>query len=344
MMKDATPQAEFPEMRQLPLFRLTFAELSEALGGPGRARAVFRMLQAGEDPFQALEPGPRARLWAATRPTQLAEMAHRDLEDGVTKLCFRLADGLAVESVIIQEARYVTACLSTQVGCARGCRFCVTGSLGLLRNLKTEEMLFQVFRARRVAKALGLSLRNLVFMGMGEPLDNLSELRRTLAILTDHRALGFGPRHLTVSTVGPSPKQIQSLSSLNCRIAWSLHAADDRLRRELVQSQSHSVQALRDAFAEALAGRSLFVEICLIDGVNDDEAALSAILQLFDGFVGELRFNLLPVNPGQGFRPSPPHRVAAFKAGLRAAGYFASTRALRGASQEAACGQLAARL
>ena len=339
--------------------------LAELLGGPGRSQAVFRALRAGRDPLApgVLADGARARLAERTSLERLARRADSRAQDGTHKLLLGLGDGRAVEMVLIPEPRRTTVCVSTQVGCARGCTFCLTATMGLVRSLKVEEIVAQVFEALGVAAASDLApVRNLVFMGMGEPLDNLEAVRGALAVLCDNRGFGFGPRHVTVSTVGPSPQAVRSAAGLPAQLAWSLHAADDQLRRRLVPTQRHPVAALRDAFAEVVFGRALFVEITLIDGENDGPEHAEAAARLFEGFPAEVRFNLLPMNSrdpsGAGSRttagprpaerddtpdraPSPPLRVSTFREVLAAAGYFASVRAARGEDQHSACGQLA---
>ena len=133
-------------------------------------------------------------------------------------------------------------------------------------------------------------------MGMGEPLDNWPAVQRAIDVLTDDRAFGFGARHVTVSTVGPTPRSIARLADCPVRIAWSLHAARDSTRRELVQTQRHSVTELLRAFSDLFRNRKdpLFVELTLIDGVNDRVEDAEAILRLFEGFPSEVRFNALP--------------------------------------------------
>ncbi len=311
---------------------------------------VFRSLAEGRDPFadQALPRGLRERLREAVRPSRLRERARQRSTDGTAKLLLEWErDGAAdaVEAVLIPEVSRTTLCVSSQVGCRRGCVFCRTGTMGLERNLGTEQILGQVHHGLRVAAELGLPrLRNLVFMGMGEPLDNWRSVRAALDVLLDGRGYGFGPRHVTVSTVGPSPASIARLAGCKARLAWSLHAADDAVRRRLIPTQKAPVEALRDAFRDLYRDRNepLFVEMTLIADQNDRPEDADAALALFEGFPAEVRFNLLPMNPwGPSLRPSPPERVEAFAARLRSRGHFTRIRKARGAEDLAACGQLA---
>src|SRR5262249_42588434 len=143
-----------------------------------------------------------------------------------------------------------TVCVSSQVGCARGCAFCLTATMGLVRSLGAGEIVAQVVLAARRIREAGLPpLRNVVYMGMGEPLDNLEAVAQSLRVLTDPYGLGLAPRHISVSTVGTSPRAIWEARHLGAHLAWSVHAADDGLRRRLVPTTRHPMSALRDAFA-----------------------------------------------------------------------------------------------
>lgn len=322
----------------------TPAELAELLGGEGRAKAVFAELRGGRDPFETLEIGPRRRLLAVCRKPEVTVDAVRRAEDGTTKLRLRLADGARIELVLIPERARTTLCISTQVGCVRGCTFCLTSTMGLVRNLDCEEILHQVVEGRRQVERLGLpALRNVVFMGMGEPLDNHREVQRALTILTDNEGLGLGARHVTVSTVGPSPAAVAKTRGWPGQLAWSLHAARPEVRKRLIPTARFAPAELLEAFILRLGAsrrRTLFVEIALIDGVNDSRADVEAAAALFAGSGLEIRFNLLPMNPGNALGLETSRRAKEFKDGLAAHGYFCSIRRPRGQAESAACGQL----
>jgi 23S rRNA (adenine2503-C2)-methyltransferase len=256
----------------------------------------------------------------------------------------RLGDGAAVETVIIPTRRRTTVCVSTQVGCARACVFCVTATMGLARNLDAAEIVGQVLLAGAEARAAALPpVRNVVLMGMGEPLDNLDAVRRAVTLLTHPRALDLAPSRVTLSTVGTSPRGITALTDVRARLAWSIHAVDDGLRRRLVPTTRHAMLELREAFLAVMRARrdGLFVEMALLDGVNDSEAQAAALADFLAPFP-EVRINLLPMNPGRsGAAPAPPERCARYQAVLRARGYFCMLRRPRGTEAAAACGQLA---
>ncbi len=325
------------------LLGLTPGELAERLDGSGRARAVYRAIAEGQDPFEALTSGARRRLAAACSPTVAEVRACYPSSDGTLKLLLGFEDGRAVECVLIVGEDRTTACLSTQVGCARGCTFCRTATMGLVRNLSCAEIVAQVQVGLREVRDRSMPpLRNLVYMGMGEPLDNLDAVARSLAIITSGVGLGFGPRHVTVSSVGTTRRAIAAAAALPARLAWSLHAADDELRRTLVPTARRTVAELAADFYTAVDGTSLFVEVVLLDGVNDDDRAADAIVALFEGAPCEVRVNLLPMNPiDDAARGRPSGRADAFRDRLRRAGLFCMVRRPRGAERLAACGQLA---
>ena len=256
-------------------------------------------------------------------------------QDGTAKLLIELEDQSQVETVLLFEKSRATQCISTQVGCVRACTFCLTGTMGLKRNLTAEEIVGQIVIGGREAY-----VRNIVFMGMGEPLDNLKEVEDALKTLTEDML--FAPRHITMSTVAPSPTAVRRTTDWPCQMAWSLHAADDELRKQLIPTTRHDVKALRDAFAER--PKSLFVEVALIAETNDHLEDAQAIAELFADYPEEVRINLLPMNPIETgdpkLRPSPEERVAAFQQHLRDAGFFCMRRKARGADENAACGQL----
>lgn len=328
------------------LLALPPPRLASVLGGPGRARSVFRALRNGLDPFApgVLPAGLHDRVARMTRPTALEMVEAAPAADGSEKRVFRLEDGRRTETVLIPEARRTTLCISSQVGCRRGCTFCATATIRPVRHLGADEIVAQVLHAR-IALGDRPPLRNLVFMGMGEPLDNPVAVRAALESLVGTGGLGFAEKHVTVSTVAPSPQAVRRTVDWPARLAWSLHAAHDTLRARLVPTARFPVRALRAAFEAALGprGRALFVEMTLIADINDRAEDAHAAAALFADFPLAVRFNLLPMNPvsHRAFRPSPSNRVAAFETVLREAGFWVRTRRPRGRDRHAACGQLA---
>lgn len=324
---------------------------------------LWRLLRRGDDPFKWWQRGvgleeaggaglgssARMHMMGAYRP--LDDVATLALEttaaDGTRKLLLRLADGLEVETVLIpplpptgrqvaSNARTrTTLCISSQVGCRQGCAFCATGRMGRLRDLTTDEILAQAHIARRVAVSASLPpVANVVFMGMGEPADNAANVRTAVVSLVDPDRFGFSRQSVVISTVAPSPRAFTDIAATGVVLAWSLHAADARLRKMLVPTAQYSPSALRDGLCEALRARPprrrrLLIEYVLIADVNDhvyDAERLAAFVQpLHDACHHKARHskrtgvlvNLIPFNPGQQHDESgelPQHQREAFDA------------------------------
>jgi 23S rRNA (adenine2503-C2)-methyltransferase len=328
------------------------AERLETWGEPPyRARQLYEGLwrrAASFDEMTELPGALRTRL-AEELPLDVDVVEERTADAGSTrKALLRLGGRHLVEVVVMGYPERVTACLSSQSGCAMGCGFCATGQMGLRNNLTAGEIAAQAWWARRAASALPSStprrLTNVVFMGMGEPLANERNTFGALERLTDPRGFGIGDRHVTVSTVGVVPAIARLAERFpQVGLAVSLHAADDELRSELVPV--NRLWPLAELEAAVLAWRRAThrrpsIEWAMIDATNDgdDQARkLSAIARHLAAHV-----NLIPLNPTPGWpsRPSPPERIAAFVAVLRGAGVNVTVRDTRGREIEAACGQL----
>jgi 23S rRNA (adenine2503-C2)-methyltransferase len=280
---------------------------------------------------------------ADTLPLALRENIRSEADDGETvKWLWDLADGGAVETVLMHYDKRSTVCVSTQAGCAMACGFCATGQAGFDRNLSTGEIVEQVIRARREAAPRRVS--NVVFMGMGEPLANYDATWSAVHRLRDD--MGIGARRLTISTVGIIPG-IRRLAAadLPVSLAVSLHAANDKLRDDLVPiNKRYPLADLTAACADYVdsTGRRLSFEWALIDGVNDSSSDSAELAQLVRPLAAHV--NLIPLNPTPGYATvgSPPRRVARFRADLEARGVNVTVRQTRGTEIDAACGQLRA--
>jgi 23S rRNA (adenine2503-C2)-methyltransferase len=281
-----------------------------------------------------------------------AEAALPDLEratpsaDGSQKLVFRLADGARVSAVVMPDDRRVTLCLSTQVGCGYACAFCLTGTMGLERNLTAGEIVGQVLAANALRDAAGgPRVTHLVFMGMGEPLANYAALVDALRILTDARlGVGYSPRRITVSTVG-LVAGIERLGreGLRVNLAVSLHAASDEVRGRLMPvNRAWGLEALMAAVRRyPLAPRQrVFFEYVLLHEVNDAPEDAGRLVRLLRGV--RAKVNLIPFNDWEGcaFRRPPLGRILEFQAALLRAGITTTVRWSRGEDIGAACGQL----
>lgn len=265
-------------------------------------------------------------------------------QDGSHKLVLRLADGTRVSAVLMPDDDRLTLCLSSQVGCGFECSFCLTGTMGLERNLTAGEIVGQLLAANRLAAA-GQRVTHIVFMGMGEPLANLGALVPAVRIFTDAR-LGFGysPRRITVSTVG-LVAGIDRLAreDLRVNLAISLHAAADEVRGRLMPvNRSWDLAALMAAVRRyPLAPRQhVFFEYVLLDAVNDTPADAARLAGLLRGLPAKV--NLIPFNDWEGApfgRPSLA-RILAFQSALLDAGVTTTVRWSKGEDVGAACGQL----
>lgn len=262
--------------------------------------------------------------------------------DGTEKFLFELSDNNRVEGVLIHSGHRLTLCVSTQVGCKYSCSFCASGFKGFLRDLAPSEILDQVLFAQEYS---GRKVTNFVFMGMGEPLDNFDNVSKAVRIMNCREGLDIGARRITISTCGVIPG-IEKLARLGLQInlSISLHAAEDRLRSELMPvNKKYPLERLIRTCEKFVKenGRMLTFEYILIKGKNDslqDAALLSSL-------AGKLKakVNLIPVSPvcGKGFNAPLPKEMLLFKSKLVATGVNATLRNSRGSDIQAACGQLA---
>jgi len=287
---------------------------------------------------------------AAQFPVRLPPLCGRSGEGPTYKFLLRLRDGLESESVVIPMRSYKSLCVSSQVGCKMGCTFCETARLGHLRNLDAGEIVAQVLVARHV---LDEPIENVVFMGMGEPLDNLDNVLGAVRILSDRQGLGLPLPSITLSTVGhvdgirefarlaalPPPEGIPRL-----RLAVSLNAPNDTLRSELMPvNRRWNLARLREALLEVPLPRprdALFLEYVLLDGINDSRAHAMEVVEFCQGI--KACVNLIPYNPGPDspYRRPPENRVREFRQWLQDAGQRCRLRGTKGVEAMAACGQL----
>ena len=336
------------------LYDLDFAALEMLLAAweiaPAHARTMWKWLYR-EYPSDydrlpdTLPQALRAHLIAETT-LELPMVADSQIAtDGSTrKDLLQLTDGERVEVVIMRYRHRHSACISTQVGCACGCRFCATGQMGFVRQLTAAEIVAQVVHAQRTLAASGHSLTNFVLMGMGEPLLNYDNTLDALRRVCDPRGMGFVERRITLSTVGIVPGIMRLADEkLRVNLAVSLHAATDAVRDTLMPINRHyPLNELCDvlrAYTEATQ-RRVMLEWVMIDGVNDSTAQAEALVACFDGI--PVHVNVIQLNPTPEFdaQPATPEAVDAFIAILDRAGIPHTMRQRRGAPIAAACGQL----
>ncbi len=298
-----------------------------------------------------MSEGQRARCETAFPACETVCEARRRDVDGTERLVFALGDGARVEGVLIPEGPRTTFCVSSQVGCAMGCAFCATATLGLQRGLQASEIVRQVqIASERCAEPTSghAPLRNVVFMGMGEPLHHYEATRDALAILTDPGGLALAYDRITVSTVGLVPRMDELGRDFGGRIqlALSLNAGRDATRRALMPiTARYDMAALRDAVARhpLPRNRGVLVEYVLLAGVTDRPDELQGLVEWATGL--PVVINLIAWNGWEGapFATPTPADVDAVVARLRRAGLRVSVRLPRGRPEAAACGQLALR-
>ena len=284
-------------------------------------------------------PAPlRAALDDAFPLLRLTLRTHQVSRDGTEKFLWALADGEAIESVLIPEGKRRTLCISSQAGCALGCVFCATGRMGFRRNLSAGEIVAQV--RELVLRDPALKPTNIVFMGMGEPLLNWEAVDATLTILNQPEGFGIGARHITVSTVGILPTLAKfARRSEQFRLAVSLHAPAAALRRELMPiEKKYTLPELMAALQQFR--RRVTLEYVLIGGKNDSLDTADQLARLAQPL--EALVNLLPLHPGGApdLTSSSRAQMLAFERRLKQHGVEAVLRRSRGLDISAACGQL----
>jgi 23S rRNA (adenine2503-C2)-methyltransferase len=274
------------------------------------------------------------------------ESRHDSCRDGASKLVFRTAQGLLIESVILRMTSGRTAlCVSTQVGCAANCDFCATGKMGIARNLTAAEILDQLVQANQLLAEERRAVRNLVFMGMGEPFHNEQPLYAAIDVLCDTRCFAMNPKRLLISTVGIPPAMLRCAQRYpQVRMAVSLHSARQDVRQRLMPiAQRYSLSELRSAIEQVAGGQRhpVMIEYLLLDGVNDGADDVEALVDYLQGVA--VHINLIPYNPiaeAPHLAGTPAQRREAFSDQLKRAGFPVTTRYSLGADIAAACGQL----
>jgi 23S rRNA (adenine2503-C2)-methyltransferase len=329
---------------------MTYPELEGFLTrfGKERYRAVQVMKwvhQGLADSFQAMtnlskalreELSQQARIF---RP-QVLQMQASD--DGTRKFLFSLDDGTRIETVLIPEPDHGTLCVSTQVGCAMGCRICRTGQMGLVRNLTAGEIVSQLLEVRRQVPSSRIT--NVVFMGMGEPLANLDESIKAVEILTHPNGPKISWKRLTVSTAGIAPRIGDLGRAVRVKLAVSLNAVTNDQRNAIMPiNRAYPIEELMAALKGYPLPRRqrITIEYVMIDGFNDSDADARMLVKLLSPI--RAKVNLIPLNDelaGE-LRKPPPERVARFQEVLMSKSLIAIIRKSRGADILAACGQLA---
>jgi len=307
--------------------------------------AIFRDLVTNWDEVKTLPISLRENLEKICPLNIQADIFHS--RDGRTsKALVTLADGNKIETVLMRhEGDRHTACVSSQVGCPLACTFCATGRLGLKRNLTADEIVEQVLLWNRVLKGLGEKDRitNVVYMGMGEPFLNYTNVMKSIHILNDKDGLNIGARKISISTSGIAPKiKKLALEKIQVNLALSLHAPNDNLRSQLMPVNTHfPLKKVMEAIDYYISktNRKVMFEYLMIDSVNDSlEQAKELVVLLKRPLV---MVNLIAYNPTNAYQPAKTKNIQAFKQYLEKEGLFAIQRFTFGQDIKAACGQLA---
>jgi 23S rRNA (adenine2503-C2)-methyltransferase len=340
---------------RIPIHGLTNGELEEQARallprGHGFARRIHRQaMREGTFEPEAFPLGAEARAaWSKHFSFALPEVVRVESDEDehgqTSKVVIRLEDGLEVEAVCIPmgSGRY-TLCVSSQVGCKMRCSFCETGRMGLLRHLRTDEIVAQLLVARH---RLGWPIRNIVFMGMGEALDNPDNVIQAIRVFNDEAGLAIGQERLTICTVGnvEGIRRLEAEGFKRLNLSVSLNAAKDSLRSELMPiNRRTNLAALQQTLMSYRPRRNfaLGVNYCLLPGINDTRSDARAVAAFCEP-IGRVLLNLIPYNPGTMplTRAPEEHEVDRFIAWLREEGLPVRERATKGRSVMAACGQL----
>lgn len=333
---------------------LTLLQLKEEMASigekPFRAGQIYKWLHvklvSSFEEMTDLSAALREKLSSEYEITDLKKLEVQvSKDDGTRKYLFELGDGNTVESVLMRYHHGNSVCISSQVGCRMGCKFCASTIGGCIRSLEPSEMLDQIYK---ITNDINERVSNVVVMGMGEPLENFDNLIRFITLVTDENGLNISQRNITVSTCGLVP-EIRKLADLHLSItlAISLHAGTDEKRKALMPiANKYSLDELLDAcsyyFKET--GRRLTFEYALIAGVNDTPADADEISNLARKVSAHV--NLIPVNPvtETGFRPTSGKDTNAFKQALEKRGVNSTVRREMGRDIDGACGQLRKRM
>ena len=326
------------------LNRVELEQFFQELGEPKfRAKQVFQWLWHGVESFDEmtnLSKALREKLRQSCILT-VPQVERKQVSklDGTIKYLWRLADGNCVESVVMRYKHGNTICVSSEVGCRMGCAFCASTLGGLVRRLEPSEILDQVMFAQ---KDSGLTISNIVLMGIGEPLDNYDNVMRFLELVNDPEGLNIGMRHISLSTCG-LVDGIDKLADLQLQLTLSvsLHAPDDETRSRLMPvNRSVGVERLMESCRRyfAVTGRRISFEYAMVDGVNDQDWQADLLVKRLKGMPSHV--NLIPLNDVVESPLKPSRRVAQFQQRLERQGITCTVRRKLGSDIDASCGQL----
>ncbi|CAI9278315.1 unnamed protein product [Lactuca saligna] len=322
---------------------------------PAQALMLWKLLYGNNSKsiwahsFEELEGLNKDLTKTISKHAKLKALQVKDIitaSDGTRKILFTLDDGLIIETVIIPngDKGRNTVCVSSQVGCAMNCQFCFTGRMGLRRNLTAEEIVEQAVFARRLFTSTVGPISNVVFMGMGEPLQNIENVMKASDIMVDEQGLHFSPNKVTISTSGLVPQIKRFLRHSKCALAVSLNATTDEVRNWIMPiNRKYNLSLLLDTLREELQFKhkyKVLFEYVMLAGVNDSIDDAKRIIDLVKGI--PCKINLITFNPHSGshFQPTADEKMVEFRNTLAEGGLTVFMRPSRGDDQMAACGQL----
>jgi 23S rRNA (adenine2503-C2)-methyltransferase len=306
--------------------------------------ALFKHSNDWKGALGTLPESARADFEASIQFQCLELVERHDSEvDGASKLIFKTHDHHLIESVVLRPKTGRTSiCISSQVGCACYCSFCATGKMGFTRNLTQAEILDQVTQSNRMIKSEGRTIRNVVFMGMGEPLLNIDHVFSAVEFLRDAPFFNLSDSRITVSTVGiPKAMELFVETFPKAQLALSLHSARQEVRQRMMpQARTFPLKQIRETLVAASRHGKVMIEYLMLAGVNDREEDFQALENYLKGL--PVHINLIPFNeyPGSNLQGTPLEQRAEFSARLKAAGFDVTLRYSMGSDIAAACGQL----
>lgn len=327
---------------------LYYEELEEILIGMGekkyRAKQIFSWLYRGVESFDEMTDISKELIQKLKETFILKQITVLDFQkskDGTIKYLFELNDGHAIESVLMKYKYGYTACISNQIGCKMGCNFCASAKIGFVRNMTPGEIVGQILAVQRES---GEEISNVVFMGIGEPLDNYDNVIKAVRLINDPKGLNIGARHISLSTCG-LVHNIRRLADENiqCNLCISLHSSHDNIRSDMMPiNKTYNIAQVIEACKEYIekTNRRITFEYALVDGVNDSHEDAIHLARLLKGMLCHV--NLIPINKIKDgkYEKSSTEKILSFRDTLNDRGIVATVRRELGSDISAACGQL----
>ena len=327
---------------------LYYEELEKILLDMGEkkfhAKQIYSWLYKGIESFDEMTDISKNLIQKLKEIFVLNQVSLEDFQkskDGTIKYLFKLNDGHAIESVLMKYKYGYTVCISNQIGCKMGCNFCASAKIGFVRNMTPGEIVGQILK---VQKESGESISNVVFMGIGEPLDNYDNVIKAIRIINNPKGLNIGARHISLSTCGIVPKiKMLADENIQCNLCISLHSSRDNVRTEMMPiNKVYSIADVIEACKEYISktNRRITFEYALVNGVNDNYEDAIHLARILKGMLCHV--NLIPVNKIKGgkYEKSSTEKILSFRDTLNDRGIVATVRRELGSDISAACGQL----